>query len=242
MLNLARTPCNSLLYIYKGIKNYPYFTTTNRIKYIESDWSWIANLNNKYDIVASEFTNQVFGVKIIDFDKDGKNDIITIGKEDSTGLRQRILLNSGGSWGSNFSKLNLVKLPERIAGKNYEVQDNYIVDIDNDGDYDIIELGHELNFTNWSLYNYKQNSINNYQVSDIDVNVHSASKLIYNDYNNDGIKDIGFRESMGDIKIPKASNSIYNKKVYIKEGNSFIKKSIYDFDLYAKSIAEKYIK
>ena len=235
-------PCNSLLYIYKGIKDYPYFTTTNRIKYIESSWSRIANLNNKYDIVASEFTNQVFGVKIIDFDKDGKNDIITIGKEDSTGLRQRILLNTGGSWGSNFSKLNLVKLPERIAGKNYEVQDNYIVDIDNDGDYDIIELGHELNFTNWSLYNYKQNSINNYQVSDIDVNVHSASKLIYNDYNNDGIKDIGFRESMGDIKIPKASNSIYNKKVYIKEGNSFVKKSIYDFDLYAKSIAEKYIK
>ena len=233
-------PCNSLLYIYKGIKNYPYFTTTNRIKYIESGWSWIANLNNKYDIVASEFTNQVFGVKIIDFDKDGKNDIITIGKEDSTGLRQRILLNTSGSWGSNFSKLNIVKLPERIAGKNYEVQDNYIVDIDNDGDYDIIELGHELNFTNWSLYNYKQNSINNYQVSDIDVNVHSASKLIYNDYNNDGIKDIGFRESMGDIKIPKASNSIYNKKVYIKEGNSFIKKSIYDFDNYAKEIRDKY--
>ena len=233
-------PCNSLLYIYKGIKNYPYFTTTNRIKYIESGWSWIANLNNKYDIVASEFTNQVFGVKIIDFDKDGKNDIITIGKEDSTGLRQRILLNTSGSWGSNFSKLNLVKLPERIAGKNYEVQDNYIVDIDNDGDYDIITLGHDFNFTNWSLNLLKQNSINNYQVSNIDVNINSASKLIYQDYNNDGMKDIGFQESMGDIKIPKVSNSIYNKKVYIKEGNSFIKKSIYDFDNYAKEIRDKY--
>ena len=233
-------PCNSLLYIYKGIKDYPYFTTTNRIKYIESGWSWIANLNNKYDIVASEFTNQVFGVKIIDFDKDGKNDIITIGKEDSTGLRQRILLNTGGSWGSNFSKQNIVKLPEHITGKNYEVQDNHIVDIDNDGDYDIITLGHDTKFDNWSLNIYKQNSINNYQVSDIDVNIHSASKLIYNDYNNDGIKDIGFRESMGDIKIPKASNSIYNKKVYIKEGNSFVKKSIYDFDNYAKEIRDKY--
>ena len=233
-------PCNSLLYIYKGIKDYPYFTTTNRIKYIESSWSWIANLNNKYDIVASEFTNQVFGVKIIDFDKDGKNDIITIGKEDSTGLRQRILLNTGGSWGGNFSKQNIVKLPEHITGKNYEVQDNYIVDIDNDGDYDIIALGHDLNFTNWSLYNYKQNSINNYQVSDIDVNIHSASKLIYNDYNNDGIKDIGFRESMGDIKIPKASNSIYNKKVYIKEGDTWRIYPMYDFDNYAKEIRDKY--
>ena len=76
----------------------------------------------------------------------------------------------------------------------------------------------------------------------IDSQIHSAVKLIYQDYNNDGIKDIGFQESMGDIKIPKVSNSIYNKKVYIKEGNSFVKKSIYDFDLYAKSIAEKYIK
>ena len=45
---------------------------------------------------------------------------------------------------------------------------------------------------------------------------------------------------MGDIKIPKASNSIYNKKVYIKEGNSFVKKSIYDFDNYAKEIIDKY--
>jgi hypothetical protein len=233
-------PCNSLLYIYKGIKDYPYFTTTNRIKYIESSWSRIANLNNKYDIVASEFTNQVFGVKIIDFDKDGKNDIITIGKEDSTGLRQRILLNTSGSWGSNFSKLNIVKLPEHIVGKNYEVQDNYIVDIDNDEDYDIINLGHDTKFDNWSLNIYKQNSINSYQVLNVDVNIHGASKLIYQDYNNDGMKDIGFQESMGDIKIPKVSNSIYNKKVYIKEGNSFIKKSIYDFDNYAKEIRDKY--
>jgi len=233
-------PCNSLLYIYKGIKDYPYFTTTNRIKYIESSWSWIANVNNRYDIIASEFTNQVFGVKIMDFDKDGKNDIITIGKEDSTGLRQRILLNIGGSWGGNFPKQNVVKLPEHIVGKNYVVHDNHIVDIDNDGDYDLISLSHDFNHNNWSLYVYKQNSINNYQVLDIDVNIHSASKLIYNDYNNDGIKDIGFRESMGDIKIPKASNSIYNKKVYIKEGNSFVKKSIYDFDLYAKELRDKY--
>jgi len=178
----------------------------------------------------------------MDFNKDGKNDIITRGKEDITSLRQRILLNTGGSWGSNFSKLNVIKLPEHVVGKNYEVEDNYIVDIDNDGDYDIITLGHDFNFTNWSLNLFKQNSINNYQVSNIDVNVKSATRLIYNDYNNDGIKDIGFRESMGDIKIPKASNSIYNKKVYIKEGNSFVKKSNYDFDLYAKSIAEKYIK
>jgi len=233
-------PCNSLLYIYKGIKDYPYFTTTNRIKYLDSSWSWIANVNNKYDIIASEFTNQVFGVKIIDFNKDGKNDIVTIGKEDSTGLKQRILLNVGGTWGNNFSKQNIIKLPEHIVGTPYEVHDNYIVDIDNDGDYDIINLGHDLNFTNWSLYLTKQNTINNYQVSDIDVNIHSASKLIYNDYNNDGIKDIGFIESMGDFKIPKASNSIYNKKVYIKEGNSFYKKSIYDFDKYTKELRDKY--
>jgi hypothetical protein len=230
---------NTLSYIYKGIVNYPYFSTTNRIKYIDSG-SLIANVNNKYDIIAPEFTNLVFNVKIMDFNKDGKNDIITIGKEDNNGLRQRILLNNGGSWGGNFSKENIVKLPEHIVGKNYEVQDNYIVDIDNDGDYDIITLGHDTKFDNWSLNIYKQNSINSYQVLNVDVNIHSASKLIYNDYNNDGIKDIGFRESMGDIKIPKASNSIYNKKVYIKEGNSFVKKSIYDFDNYAKEIRDKY--
>jgi hypothetical protein len=232
--------CNTLLYIYKGIKDYPYFTINNRIKYIDSSWSWIADVNNQYDIVASEFTNLVFDVKILDFNKDGKNDIITIGKENTNGLRQRILLNTGGFWGGNFSKQNIVKLPEHIIDKNYEVQDNYIIDIDNDGDYDIITLGSDFNFTNWSLNLFKQNSINNYQVSNIDANIKGAVKLIYNDFNNDGLKDIGFQESMGDIKISKVSNSIYNKKVYIKEGNSFVKKSVYDFDNYAKEIRDKY--
>ena len=51
---------------------------------------------------------------------------------------------------------------------------------------------------------------------------------------------IGFRESMGDIKIPKASNSIYNKKVYIKEGDTWRIYPMYNFDNYAKEIRDKY--
>lgn len=198
---------NTILYVYKGIPTYPYFTKTNRIKYI--------NIN---------VINQVFDVEINDFNNDGKNDIITIGKEDTLGLSQKILINYK-SWGDS-----VIKIPLHKIGNNFETKD-YIIDGDN-----IITLGHNMNNT-WSLHVYNQK----YSVFEkIDSQIHSAVKLIYQDYNNDGIKDIGFQESMGDIKIPKASNSIYNKKVYIKEGNSFVKKSIYDFDNYAKEIRDKY--
>ena len=198
---------NTILYVYKGISTYPYFTETNRIKYI--------NIN---------VINQVFDVEIHDFNNDGKNDIITIGKEDTLGLTQKILINYK-SWGDS-----VIKIPLHKIGNNFETKD-YIIDGDN-----IITLGHNMNNT-WSLHVYNQK----YSVFEkIDSQIYSAVKLIYQDYNNDGIKDIGFQESMGDIKIPKASNSIYNKKVYIKEGNSFVKKSIYDFDNYAKEIRDKY--
>ncbi len=198
---------NTILYVYKGIPTYPYFIKTNRIKYI--------NIN---------VINQVFDVEIHDFNNDGKNDIITIGKEDTLGLSQKILINYK-SWGDSVIKITLHKI-----GNNFETKD-YVIDGDN-----IITLGHNMNNT-WSLHVYNQK----YSVFEkIDSQIHSAVKLIYQDYNNDGIKDIGFQESMGDIKISKSSNSIYNKKVYIKEGNSFVKKSIYDFDLYAKEIRDKY--
>ena len=198
---------NTILYVYKGISTYPYFTETNRIKYI--------NIN---------VINQVFDVEIHDFNNDGKNDIITIGKEDTLGLSQKILINYK-SWGDSILKIPLHKI-----GNKFETKD-YIIDGDN-----IITLGHDMNNT-WSLHVYNQK----YSVFEkIDSQIYSAVKLIYQDYNNDGIKDIGFQESMGDIKIPKVSNSIYNKKVYIKEGNSFVKKSIYDFDNYAKEIRDKY--
>ena len=124
----------------------------------------------------------------------------------------------------------MIKIPLHKIGNNFETKD-YIIDGDN-----IITLGHNMNNT-WSLHVYNQK----YSVFEkIDSQIYSAVKLIYQDYNNDGTKDIGFQESMGDIKIPKVSNSIYNKKVYIKEGNSFVKKSIYDFDNYAKEIRNKY--
>lgn len=198
---------NTILYVYKGISTYPYFTETNRIKYI--------NIN---------VINQVFDVEIHDFNNDGKNDIITIGKEDTLGLSQKILINYK-SWGDS-----VIKIPLHKIGNKFETKD-YIIDGDN-----IITLGHDMNNT-WSLHIYNQK----YSIFEkIDTQIHSAVKLIYQDYNNDGIKDIGFQESMGDIKISKVSNSIYNKKVYIKEGNSFVKKSIYDFDNYAKEIRDKY--
>ena len=198
---------NTIFYVYKGIPTYPYFIKTNRIKYI--------NIN---------VINQVFDVEIHDFNNDGKKDIITIGKEDTLGLSQKILINYK-SWGDS-----IIKIPLHKIGNKFETKD-YIIDGDN-----IITLGHDMNNT-WSLHVYNQK----YSVFEkIDSQIHSAVKLIYQDYNNDGMKDIGFQESMGDIKIPKVSNSIYNKKVYIKEGNSFVKKSIYDFDNYAKEIRNKY--
>jgi hypothetical protein len=233
--------CNTLLYFYKGIPTFPYFITTNRIKYIHSSWTRIKDIDNKFDIISSEFTDHVFDIEIVDFNKDNKNDIVTIGKENNTGLRQRILLNKGGMWGDNFSKEHLIKLPERISQKTFETRDLIITDLDNDGDNDIVGLGHDGNFLNWCLYFYKQNTITNYDVINIESNIgNNATKLIYQDFNNDGFKDIGFQESNGNTKVSRYINNIYNKKVYIREVNTFIGKSIYDFDTYSKELRDKY--
>lgn len=232
--------CNTLLYFYKGISTFPYFTTTNRIKYIHSSWTRIKDVNNRFDIISSEFTDHVFDVKIVDFNKDGKNDILTIGKEDITGLRQRIFINKGGMWGENIHKDLIIKLPEYISQKTFETKDLIITDLDNDGDNDIIGLGHDGKFLNWCIYIYKQNTISNYDVVYLASKSYIASRLIYQDFNNDGIKDISFLESHGNIKISNSVNVIYNKKVYIREENTFIEKSFYDFDRYAKELRDKY--
>jgi hypothetical protein len=91
-------------------------------------------------------------------------------------------------------------------------------------------------FMSWELVPYiqKQNGTfiidKSFVVLDPSIIVSpNSQKLIYTDYDGDGIKDIGFI-SENDM------NQLKNKFVFIRKGNQFIAQPFFQFDPYAKSL------
>jgi hypothetical protein len=64
------------------------------------------------------------------------------------------------------------------------------------------------------------------------------SKLIYNDFNGDGKKDIAFLDgAAGNIHLNDPLNIMIKKRsVFIRTGNQFIEQDFYQFDPYMKSL------
>ena len=56
------------------------------------------------------------------------------------------------------------------------------------------------------------------------------TKLIYYDYNKDGIKDISYINSADNNGVMKS------KSVFIRKGNKFIEEDYYQYDNFAKSL------
>jgi hypothetical protein len=241
---------NTIVYIYKGINSFPFFTTKNRVKLVNNSWSWyIKNANNGFGENCSQCTDMVFDITINDINKDGKNDIIEQCKEVNGKTSQRILINQGQG---RFNDNGIIKLPMFDVNINMIVLDYVIDDLNNDGLKDMIVLGTTNdNYQNSMIYTYIQNKPNEYIIDKSWIvfnninpfnNGNIPFRLIYNDFNNDGIKDLTYRNTFSNTNSLPSANILLFKSVFIRQGNQFIEKPYYQYDTYADSLQLKYFK
>ena len=124
---------------------------------------------------------------------------------------------------------------------------DYVVDdINGDGRNDIITLN-EVEYSTWNIFVYIQqvdgsykidNNIFQYTINNPMLAKDWKSKLIYNDFNGDGKKDIAFLDgAAGNIHINDPLNIMIKKRsVFIRTGNQFIEEDFYQWDSYMKSL------
>ena len=240
--------CNMYVYIYWGIKDYPYFTQTNHATFV-GDYVNFPHLNNNG---FGEKINQVGGnaaqVKIVDVNKDGKNDLIISKTEDRNHnlfpMQSKVLFNLGKG---RFNNQGIKDLPFFYNDSEIGVQNiDYIVeDINSDGLNDLICLNQQVyrkvnGWAPWELFVYEQQMDGSYIINKnyFTYTINSTrvngdgwkSKLIYYDYNNDGIKDISYVNSADNEGVMKL------KSVFIRKGNKFVEEDFYQYDNYAKSL------
>lgn len=239
---------NMCVYIYWGIKGYPYFTQTNRAAFIGDD----VNFSYLSDNGFSEKVNQVGGnaaqAKIIDINKDGKNDLIISKTEDRYHnlfpMQSKVLYNLGKG---RFNNQGIKNLPFFYTDNKIGVQNiDYIIeDLNGDGLNDLICLNQQMyrnppSWAPWELFVYEQQTDGSFIINKTyftyTINATRIkgdgwkSKLIYYDYNNDGIKDISYVNSADNDGVMKS------KSVFIRKGNKFIEEDYYQYDTFAKSL------
>ena len=239
---------NLCVYIYWGIKSYPYFTQTNRAAFIGD------NVNFSYlsDNGFGEKVNQVGGnasqVKITDINKDGMNDLIVSKVEDRNHnlfpMQSKVLYNLGKG---RFNSQGIKDLPFFYMDDKIGVQNiDYIIeDLNSDGLNDFICLNQQVyknpsSWAPWEIFVYEQQTngsftINKtyftYTINATRINGDGwKTKLIYYDYNNDGIKDVSYINSADNNGVMKS------KSVFIRKGNKFIEEDYYQYDNFAKSL------
>jgi hypothetical protein len=232
----------NFVYIYWGIKDYPYFTKTNRASFA-GDFTNFGHLTNngfgeKVQYVASNSS----GATIIDINKDGKNDIILSSSEDKTQKSQsKILINQGGG---KFNSNSIINLPYDSPDNTLGVhnQDYIVDDINNDGLNDIICLTQRVyknpySWAPWDIFVYIQNKdgsfVSNKSYVDYTISINRSGtwkkSLIYYDYNKDGKKDISYLNSAD------KTGEILNKTVFIRNGDRFVEEDFFKYDTIAKN-------
>jgi hypothetical protein len=211
---------NNHSYIFWGISTYPYFT------------------NKNYIDMNSEFA---FYTKLVDINKDGSNDIII-----STNKENKILFNDGK--GNFNTKVINIPFPSEVSENSMNVFDYIVDDLNGDGLNDIIDV-YGVHEKNWTIEVYIQQK-NGQFINDnswIEYTINSTgrgnykNRLIYADYDGDGKKDITYSESTLH-PYTDVENDIKKKSVFIRSGDKFIEKDIYQFDSYVKKLKETYYK
>ena len=163
----------------------------------------------------------------------------------------KILINKGGG---RFNESSVIKLPyyDKPPNAPFHMQnfDNIIDDVNGDGLNDIITLNAApTTIINFFVYLQTKNGdfvIDNnmfvYNNNNTQKNNDTNDQLFYFDYNKDGLKDIGYVDGNNGAEYgpwnstTKRGNHMYLKTVFIRTGNQFIEKSLYDYDPYAKSL------
>ena len=224
---------NNFMFIYKGIKGSPYFTSSGKKVFVEDEINFPNVNNNGFGESCSECAGNV-GV-IADVNKDGINDIVLSVYE--SGLKsQKILLNKGQGRFNNSSILRLSQYGKETSTNDYVLTDNGDIIATNG-------FGVDGKSSYWNIFVYKKTN-NGYvldkSVVEFNPNMKTKSrdggkpKLLYYDYNKDGIKDIGYVDAswgdeMGDKNIMKY------KTVFIKTGDKYVEHDFYQYDLVSKN-------
>jgi hypothetical protein len=229
----------NFFYIFWGINSFPYFSSKNPAKFNTESVSLKMNLDNGFGENA-EFCAGGVRVDIFDTNKDGKNDILMYGEDRNAqpnSKQFRVLLNLGKG---KFNNSSVKRLPYFHPTEQYMGQDAIIDDINSDGLNDIIAIGHNQTYRNWSIMVYIKKTDGTYEVQNnfVQYTINSdrsndrnwKPEIIYHDYNGDGIKDISYRNSADNPGFMK------KKSVFIRKGNQFIEEDFFKYDLYSSSI------
>lgn len=231
---------NNFTFIYWGKSSYPFFRNDN-YTILASDLTNFPNVVNN-GTVCSSCSNGVFDIVLKDLNKDNKLDFLLCVVENSN-INQRVILNKGTGLFSNSDVLNLPTYARNIQVHDY-TQDEVNGDI-------IAQNGGGINniFSYWNIYKYKNNNGSysldttsikfNYNTKQYDGN---KGRLLYYDFNKDGIKDIGYIDASwggnnGTFNpVTRQGNIMPFKTVFIKRGDQYIEEDYYQYDSYAKSL------
>jgi len=207
---------NSNTYVFWGTTSYPYFT------------------NKDYITIK---TDCAFYTKINDVNKDGYNDILI-----GTNIKNQILINNrDGSF-----KDKSIKYSSELTNA-INVFDYIVDDLNKDGLNDIINIS-ATHHKDWAIDVYiqnangdfdKDNSWIEYTINLNRSNQNYKNRIIYYDFDGDGLKDITYNDS-GLNPYTNPDNDIKKKSVFLRKGNKFVEYSFFDYDKYAKGLKEKY--
>ncbi len=208
---------NTNTYIFWGTTTFPYFT-------------------NK-DFVTIK-TDCAFYTKISDINSDGYNDILI-----GTNVKNQIFINDGKGYFKN--SINIPYSSDLVNAINSF--DFIIDDLNKDGLMDIINI-RAIHHKNWGIDVYIQTQSGSFNLEnswvEYSINTNRASqnyknRIIYFDFNGDGLKDITYNDS-GLNPYTNPDNDIKKKSVFLRKGNKFVEYSFFDYDKYAKGLKEKY--
>ncbi len=233
--------CGGLMKILWGTKTEPYYDEKNSISFANP----IVNLppngtqvyyenNNGFNESCSEcISNYVHNCKIADVNNDNINDLILCSNENNVSVNS-VLINLGKG---RFNKNSIIKLPyyDETKSITYANIDYICDDINKDGMKDIVSVNTK-GYKGWDIFVYIQKPNNQFEIdkNNLIYTINSnrkgnwKSRLIYYDYNKDGVKDLTYTDD--------AYEPIQNKGVFIKKNTNFVEESIINYDVYLKSL------
>jgi hypothetical protein len=246
---------NQFVYIYWGKKDFPFFTVDKHVTFVGDIQNFGSKANNGFGDVVAGVAGSAFTARIIDINKDNKNDIL-IGTSElhfdkyayGNTQQQRLIINQGKG---RFNNNGIIKLPFNYSNDNIltMIQDCLTDDLNGDGLLDIVALTSQndatknFNWAPWDILVYIQQKDGSFVIDRtyFEYNINNPRKgnwkkyLIYFDYNGDGKKDISYTDDAGGLKRD-GNATIVTKSIFVRTGNKFIETDFYQFDPYANSI------
>lgn len=241
-------PVLNALYIYWGTKDYPYFTKSNRAKFIADFKNFASYSNNGFGEQVQYIAGSTITAFVEDLNKDGKNDLMLGSFEERTTnigpTQPKVLINKGSG---KFNSSSIINLPyfNSTDELGISIQDAIFDDLNGDGLKDIIAVNDKVyknptTWAPWDIYAYIQQTDGTYIIDKTicTFNINSTRKggwkprLAYFDFNGDGKKDLSYLDDAdnGELKY---------KSVFIRTGNKFIETDYFQYDPFAKSIYNK---